>query len=165
MRRIFNSFFLILFLAGCALLGLWLGAVGRAKADMVPYQQEAFSRIVKNWTPTLVPNYPIDGATLTNATFQQLNQVIATSSGGQASSSFIAQANGSPGYAFNSTGGATDQKWADCFLNTTTFACRFVNDANSVANAFLTVTRGAGPAVGSVTFAAGGGVSTLTTAT
>ena len=161
MRRIFNSFFLILFLAGCALLGLWLGAVGRAKADMVLYQQEAFSRIVKNGTPTLVPNYPIDGATLTNATFQQLNQVIATSSGGQASSSFIAQANGSPGYAFNSTGGATDQKWMDCFLNTTTYACRFVNDANSVANAFFTVSRGAGPAVGGISFGAGGGTQTL----
>jgi hypothetical protein len=95
----------------------------------------------------------------------KLTRVTASGTGGQSSSSFIASANGSPGIAFNSTGGAADQKWADCFLNTTTFALRFVNDANSVANAFMTVSRGAGAAVGAMTFGAGGGVQALFTST
>jgi hypothetical protein len=95
----------------------------------------------------------------------KMTRLTASGSGGQANSSVIASASGSPGFAINTTNGAADQKWTDCFQDTAKFQCRFVNDANTVVNPFFTVNRGTGPAVGSITFNAGGGTQTLPTAT
>jgi len=116
-------------------------------------------------TGALASPFPADTLDLTDFGGAKAAQLFATGSGGQSSSSFIGTANGSPGWALNSTGGAADQKWMDCFLNTTTYACRFVNDAGNTANAFMTVSRGSGAAVGTMTFGAGGFVQTLPSAT
>ncbi|HET9837482.1 MAG TPA: hypothetical protein VFR84_04545, partial [Candidatus Angelobacter sp.] len=105
------------------------------------------------------------GAAGNTAGSMKMTRLTASGSGGQANSSVIAAASGSPGFAIDTTNGAVDQKWTDCFQDTAKFQCRFVNDANTVGNPFLTVNRGTGAAVGTITLNSGGGTQTVPAAT
>ncbi|MCW3127283.1 MAG: hypothetical protein JWO03_2941 [Bacteroidetes bacterium] len=77
--------------------------------------------------------------------------VNAASSGGGSASAFIGNA-ASPSYAWDANTQAADQKWWDMVTSGTTLLGRAVNDANSAANNWLQVNRGAGATVGSVVF-------------
>jgi hypothetical protein len=56
--------------------------------------------------------------------------------------------------SWQSASGAADQKWWDAIYGSTTIDFRAVNDANSVANDWMTVNRGAGATIANVTFPA-----------
>lgn len=71
-----------------------------------------------------------------------------TKTGGGTSAAFLASA-ATPGFAWQATGQATDQKNWDIIAGAN-LAFRAVNDANSVANAWMTVTRGAGATVSNI---------------
>ena len=81
-------------------------------------------------------------------------QVQATHTGGGSSAAFISTSSGNQGYAWNSTSGATDQKWWDMIaINSgALLEARAVNDANNAANSWLEVFRGTGTAISSVDF-------------
>lgn len=86
--------------------------------------------------------------------------------GGQRSAAFLAQATGSVGFAWSSSGAGADQKDWDVFADATPrIQFRTVNEANNSAIAWLTINRGAGTAVSSIVFGSGGGSQTMFTAT
>jgi hypothetical protein len=69
--------------------------------------------------------------------------------GGGTGGAFLASA-AEPTFGWQATGQATDQKVWDAFVNGTTLQFRAVNDANSTASSWLSVTRGAGATVSGV---------------
>lgn len=88
----------------------------------------------------------------------------ANGGGGAQFSSFQAQ-NSIPSYSFKQTTAGLDQKFWDFIVAGTTFSGSVTNDADSVRNDWITVTRGAGATIGSVIMHAGGGNQTFPTAT
>jgi hypothetical protein len=80
--------------------------------------------------------------------------VVATATNG-GSSSGIQETAASPFYAWEYTGGGTDQKWWDeGAAGSPNLIFRAVNDADTNANTWLTVTRGSGYTISNETFGA-----------
>jgi hypothetical protein len=67
--------------------------------------------------------------------------VTSTRPGGGTSTNFVATAGAGVGYAWQDTSQTTDAKVWDALATGSTLTCRAVNDANSAANNWLTVTR------------------------
>jgi len=100
---------------------------------------------------------PLAGGTLTGAlsgtsaifsSTIQATQFSATATAGGSGAGIITQG----GLTNYFASGATDQKYWDIFASTTQLSFRAVNDANSLANNYMTVARGSGYTISSVTF-------------
>ena len=79
--------------------------------------------------------------------------ILTSSAAGGGSSSGIAIASGSPGYAWHETDATTDNKWWDILANTEQLRFRAVDDANTGAGTYMLVDR-TGIVIDSVTFPA-----------
>jgi hypothetical protein len=81
-------------------------------------------------------------------------QFLSKSTGGGTNAGFLSSSNTQPVHGWQYTAGGADAKTWDCGANlggATTFQCRAVNDAQSAANAWITVTR-SGAAISQVQF-------------
>ena len=81
-------------------------------------------------------------------------QFISNSASAGSAAAFLASSVGFSAYAWQLTGQPADQKVWDILAQGSILQFRAVNDANSAATAWMTVARGAGATVSSVTFSA-----------
>lgn len=121
-----------------------------ANGDLWVTSAGFFARV--NGTTLTFPSAGIPGLTTDNTwtganTFT--DSIIGTSNGGGTDAAFLASAV-FPGYTWRATGQAADQKIWDAFVNGTSLQFRAVNDANTFAVPWMTVTRGAGATVTNV---------------
>lgn len=80
------------------------------------------------------------------------SRFIGTNAAGGSNAAFLATST-APGYAWQLQGAGVDQKVWDIIATGATYQFRAVNDADSAAHAWMTVTRGTGPAVSSIALA------------
>lgn len=97
-----------------------------------------------------------------SGTASSTGQYLSTQSGGGITANFLAQST-QPSFGFQVTGQATDQGVWDWRASGTTFVGRAVNDANNSATNWITVNRGSGFTIASVSIPTLNTVGTIST--